>query len=102
MNRFRVASEKLSSARRQLITKYAEGEKAALLSALADVEAGLDALGDTRVLGEAATRSADLLRSLVPKLERMGEATDKFDFAKFSGAVDELATWLYWAQPSAA
>jgi hypothetical protein len=102
MNRFQIASEKLSSARRHLITRHPEGEHAALLLALADVEAGLEALGDTRLLNDAATRSVELLRSLVPTLDRMGEATDKFDWGKFAGAVDELASWLYWAEPSAA
>ena len=100
MNRFQIASEKLSSARRHLIT----GDREGLLSALRDVEAGLEALGDTRLVSEAATRSVDVLRSLVPTLGRLSEATDKFDFGKFAGAVDELATWLYWAEsePSAA
>ena len=103
MNRFQIASEKLSSARRHLITKHPEGDRAAMLSALADVEAGLEALGDS-VLNEAATRSVDVLRSLVPTLNRLSDATDVFDFGKFAGAVDELATWLYWtdSKPSAA
>ena len=94
MNRFQIASEKLSSARRHLIT----GDREGLLSALRDVEAGLEVLGDTRLVSEAATRSVDVLRSLVPTLGRLSEATDKFDFGKFAGAVDELATWLYWAE----
>jgi len=100
MNRFQIASEKLSSARRHLIA----GDPAALQSALEDVEAGLAALGDTRLVNEAATRSVDVLRSLVPTLRRLSEATDVFDFGKFAGAVDELATWLYWAdsEPTAA
>jgi hypothetical protein len=102
MNRFEIASEKLSSARRHLITRHPDGERGALMAALADVEAGLEALGDTRLLNDAATRSVELLRSLVPTLDRMGEATDKFDWGKFAGAVDELASWLYWAEPSAA
>ena len=101
MNRFQIASEKLSSARRHLFTKHPEGDRAALLSALADVEAGLEALGDPRVLNEAANRSVEVLRSLLPTLDRLSEATDKFDFGKFAGAVDELATWLYWAEPEA-
>jgi len=102
MNRFRIASDKLSSARRHLISRHPEGERAALLSALEDVEAGLEALGDSRLVSEAATRSVEVLRSLLPTLDRLGEATDRFDFGKFAGAVDELASWLYWAEPSAA
>ena len=102
MNRFRIASDKLSSARRHLITRHPEGERAALLSALEDVEAGLEALGDSRLVSDTATRSVEVLRSLLPTLDRLGEATDRFDFGKFAGAVDELASWLYWAEPSAA
>ena len=102
MNRFQIASEKLSSARRHLINGHPDGEKAALLSALADVEAGLDALGDARLVSEAASHSVEVLRSLVPALGRRSEASDKFDFGRFSGAVDELATWLFWAESSAA
>jgi len=94
MNRFQIASEKLSSARRHLI----KGDREALLSALEDVEEGLEVLGDTRLVSEAATRSVTVLRSLVPTLGRLSDATDKFDFGKFAGAVDELATWLYWAE----
>jgi len=102
MNRFRIASEKLSSARRHLITRHPEGDRAALLSALADVEAGLEALGDTRLVSDAAARSVEVLRSLLPTLDRLSEATDKFDFGQFAGAADELASWLYWAEPNAA
>jgi len=102
MNRFRIASDRLSSARRHLITKHPEGDRAALLSALADVEAGLEALGDTRLVSNAAERSVEVLRSIVPTLDRLSEATDKFDFGQFAGAVDELASWLYWAEPNAA
>lgn len=97
MNRFQIASEKLSSARRHLIS----GNPEALRSALTDVEAGLELIGDTRLVSEAASRSVDVLRSLVPTLGRLSEATDKFDFGKFAGAVDELASWLYWAEPEA-
>jgi hypothetical protein len=102
MNQFQIASEKLSSARRHLISRNPEGERAALLSALADVEAGLAALGDSKLVSDAATRSVEVLRSLVPTLGRLNDATDKFDFGQFAGAVDELASWLYWAEPSAA
>jgi hypothetical protein len=102
MNRFQIASEKLSSARRHLITEHPDGDKAAILSALADVDAGLEALGDTRLVNESATRAVEVLRSLLPTLDRLSEATDKFDFGMFAGAVDDLATWLYWAEPNAA
>jgi hypothetical protein len=102
MNRFRIASEKLSSARRHLITKHPEGDRAALLAALKDVDEGLQALGDTDLLSVTATRSVAVLKSLVPTLDRLGEATDKLDWSQFAGAVDELASWLYWQEPSAA
>ena len=94
MNRFQIASEKLSSARRHLIT----GDREGLLSALEEVEEGLEVLGDTRLVSEAASRSITVLRSFVPTFGGLGDATDKFDFGKFAGAVDELATWLYWAE----
>jgi hypothetical protein len=99
MNRFRIASEKLSSARRHLITQHPEGEYASLLAALRDVEAGLEALGDTRIVSNAAASSVDVLKSLVPTLGRP-DAT--FDWSRFAGAVDDLASWLYWAEPEAA
>ena len=102
MNRFRIASEKLSSARRHLIMKHPVDDHGALLAALRDVEAGLEALGDTPLVSDAAASSVVVLRSLVPTLDRLGEATDKFEFGKFAGAVDELASWLYWQEPSMA
>lgn len=97
MNRFQIASEKLSSARRHLIS----GDHEALRSALTDVEAGLELIGDTRLVSEAASRSVDVLRSFLPTFGRLSETTDKFDYGKFAGAVDELASWLYWAEPEA-
>ena len=102
MNRFRLASEKLSSARRHLFTPYPEGERAGLLAALQDVEAGLEALGDTRIVSTAAASSVEVLKALVPTLQRLSEATENYDWAKFAGAVDDLASWLYWAEPEAA
>ena len=100
MNRFRVASDKFSSARRHLITTHAEGERGALLAALRDVEEGLDALGDSTLVSGAAVRSVELLQSLVPMLRRPTDAS--FEWGKFASAVDELATWLYWNEPTAA
>jgi hypothetical protein len=99
MNRFEVASEKLSSARRHLIS---DGDRDGLMAALKDVEAGLEALGDTRLVSNTAASSVEILRSLVPTLERRSDANEMFDWGKFAGAVDELASWLYWAEPSAA
>jgi hypothetical protein len=97
MNRFRVASDKFSSARRHLITNDPGGDRGALQAALEDVEAGLEALGDTRLVSDAAASTVDLLKTLVPMRD---QKTELFEWGKFAGAVDELASRLYWAEPS--
>lgn len=99
MNRFELASEKLSSARRHLITPHPDGDRASLLAALHDVELGLAALGDTRLVSNAASSSVDVLKSLLPTAQ---QSTDPIEWSTFAGAVDELASWLYWAEPSVA
>jgi hypothetical protein len=102
MNRFRIASEKLSSARRHLITVHPGGDRGALLAALEDVEAGLEALGDTRLVSDAAASSLALLKTLVPSHGPVPEPNEKFEWGAFAGAVDDLATRLYWSEPTEA
>lgn len=99
MNRFEIASEKLSSARRHLITPRPEGDRASLLAALQDVESGLAALGETRLVSNAASSSVEMLKSLLPAAR---QSTDRFEWGTFAGAVDELASLLYWSESSAA
>jgi len=100
MGRIRNASERFSSARRYLIESYIEGERSLLLAAMRDVSAGLKALERVPLTSSAARASLETLRTMMPTVrseEAFAEVLERMDRIRFAGAVDELASWLYFS-----
>ena len=92
MDRFELASEQLSSARRHLYSAREEGEDESFRAALRDVRVGLDALGDAVLHSAVARDSVLVLRAAV-----VAAAPDR---RIISAAIDELASMLYWTETS--
>ena len=100
MGRIRNASERFSSARRYLIESYIEGERSLLIAAMRDVAAGLVALERVPLTSNAARTSIETLRSMMPTVrseEAFVETIERMDRITFAGAVDTLASWLYFS-----
>lgn len=90
MDRFELASEQLSSARRHLFSAREEGEDESFRAALHDVRIGLETLGDSELRSPVARASLSVLRAA------LGEVAP--DRRRTSVAVDQLASLLYWTE----
>jgi hypothetical protein len=93
MDRFELASEQLSSARRHLFSAREEGEEESFRAALRDARVGLEMLGDSELHSAVARDSVSVLR------EALGEVAP--DRQRTSMAVDRLASLLYWTEAAA-
>jgi hypothetical protein len=92
MDRFESAFEKLSSARRHLIAIREEGDEGSFRGALADVQQGLELLGDAVLHSDAARHSVSVLR------QALGDPSP--DRLRTMEAIDDLASLLYWTETS--
>src|SRR5262245_55303632 len=100
MGRIRSESDRFSSARRYLIASYIEGERSLLIAAMRDVAAGLQALERVPLTSSAARTSLETLREMMPTVrseEAFVQTLERMDSTLFAGAVDELASWLYFS-----
>ena len=93
MDRFELASEQLSSARRHLFSAREEGEEESFRAALRDARIGLETLGDSVLRSPVARDSVRVLRAA------LGEVAP--DRRRTSAAVDRVASLLYWTEAAA-
>src|SRR6185503_13076806 len=100
MGRIRSASDHFSSARRNLIELSFGGGPSALIAAVRDAVAGLKALDRVALTSASATANLEALRSMLPLWgdeDVAAEVVERLDRLRFAGAVDDLASWLYFS-----
>ena len=89
MDRLQQASDSLSNARRHLFELHPDDDPRTLDAALHEIARGLEALGYVRLPAPRARECVSALRSAL-----VATPTDR---GEFYSAVDDLASFLYWA-----